>query len=139
MASRALGHGGGLSMAKKYRAVYDRDKDGRWNVAIPSVPGCYTYGRTIEQARTRVREALGLFVAHAERATIEDDIRLPAAARQRLVRLDDIRLATKRSQKQLAQAQRAAVRQLRTAGLSFRDSGEILGYTRQRVEQLAKT
>ena len=38
-------------MAKKYRAVYDREKDGRWNVEIPAVKGCYTYGRTIEQAR----------------------------------------------------------------------------------------
>jgi predicted RNase H-like HicB family nuclease len=40
--------------------------------------GCHTYGRTIDQARDRIREALGLFVSNAETATIEDDVRMPA-------------------------------------------------------------
>ena len=60
---------------KEYRAVYDRDADGRWNVEIPEVASCYTYGRTIAQARARIREALGLYVQDAEHATIVDDIR----------------------------------------------------------------
>ena len=67
---------------KQYRAVYDRDADGRWNVEIQDVAGCYTYGRTIAQARERIREALGLYVQNAEHATIVDDIRLPARARE---------------------------------------------------------
>ena len=123
---------------KRYRAVYDRDGDGRWNVEIPDVAGCYTYGRTIAQARARIREALGLFVRNAEHVAIVDEIRLPAAARRRVARLLDTRANAERGQRQLREAQRAAASQLRAAGLSFRDSGEIMGCTRQRAEQLAK-
>ena len=64
-----------------YRAVYEREADGRWTVAIPKVKGCHTYGRTIDQARDRIREALGLFVNDAETAAIEDDVRMPAAVK----------------------------------------------------------
>ena len=123
---------------KEYRAVYDRDADGRWNVEIPEVAGCYTYGRTIAQARARIREALGLYVQDAEHVTIVDDIRLPALAMKRLERLARARAAAERVQLTLSEAQRAAARQLREAGLSFRDSGELLGCTRQRVEQLTR-
>ena len=123
---------------KKYRAVYDRDADGRWNVEIPEVAGCYTYGRTIAQARARIREALGLYAQHAEEATIVDDIRLPAPAMRRLERLARARADAERVQLTLSEEQRAAARQLREVGLSFRDSGELLGCTRQRVEQLTR-
>ena len=123
---------------KKYRAVYDRDADGRWNVEIPEVAGCYTYGRTIAQARTRIREALGLYVENAEDVTIVDDIRLPAPAMRRLERLARARADAERVQLTLSEEQRAAARQLREVGLSFRDSGELLGCTRQRVEQLTR-
>ena len=123
---------------KKYRAVYDRDADGRWNVEIPEVAGCYTYGRTIAQARARIREALGLYAQHAEDATIVDDIRLPAPAMRRLERLARARADAERVQLTLSEEQRAAARQLREVGLSFRDSGELLGCTRQRVEQLTR-
>ena len=124
---------------KRYLAVYDRDEDGRWNVEIPAVKGCYTYGRTIAQARERIREALGLFVKmkNAEHVTIVDDVRLPAVVRRRVARLKDTRVNAEKSQRALGQAQRAAAVQLRDAGLSFRDSGEIMGCTRQRAEQLA--
>ncbi len=123
---------------KEYRAVYDRDADGRWNVEIPDVAGCYSYGRTIAQARARIREALGLYVQDAEHATIVDDIRLPALAMKRLERLAQVRADAERVQLTLSEEQRAAARQLREAGLSFRDSGELLGCTRQRVEQLTR-
>ena len=123
---------------KKYQAVYDRDADGRWNVEIPEVAGCYTYGRTIAQARARIREALSLYVQDAEHATIVDDIRLPAPAMKGLERLARARAAAERVQLTLSEEQRAAARHLREAGLSFRDSGELLGCTRQRVEQLTR-
>ena len=102
------------------------------------VAGCYTYGRTIAQARERIREVLGLYVQNAEHATIVDDIRLPARARKRLERLARARADAERMQQNLNEEQRAAARQLREAGFSFRDSGDLLGCTRQRVEQLTR-
>lgn len=122
----------------EYRAVYERDADGRWNVEISEVAGCYSYGRTIAQARARIREALGLYVQDAEHATIVDDIRLPAPAMKLLERLAQVRADVERVQLTLREEQRATARQLREAGLSLRDSGELLGCTRQRVEQLTR-
>jgi predicted RNase H-like HicB family nuclease len=53
-----------------YTAVYERDADGRWLVEISEVSGCHSHGATIDHARERIREALGLYVDDAETATI---------------------------------------------------------------------
>ncbi len=125
---------------KTYRAVYDREKDGRWNVEIPTVKGCYTHGRTIEQARERIREVLGLFVKDAETATIVDDVRLSAAAKRRVKTLAERRAAAELSQRKLVEAQRAVATHLREVeGLSYRDAGAILGCTRQYAERITKS
>jgi predicted RNase H-like HicB family nuclease len=58
-----------------YTAVYEQDPDGTWIVHVPEVAGCHTQGRTIDQARERIREALGLWVDNAESAEIVDDVR----------------------------------------------------------------
>ena len=57
---------------------------------------------------------------------------------RRLERLARARADAERVQLTLSEEQRAAARQLREVGLSFRDSGELLGCTRQRVEQLTR-
>src|SRR2546425_12690473 len=68
-------------MAKKamkgYLALVDRDESGAWIARVPSIPGCHTYGRTLEAARRRIREALGLWIDHPERARLDFDVRLP--------------------------------------------------------------
>lgn len=68
-----------------YRVVYEReaeaDAKGRrwWLARVPAVKGCHTQGRTLDEARRRIREALGLFVERAEHAELVDDVRLPKA------------------------------------------------------------
>src|SRR6266513_6087339 len=69
-----------------YRVVFERDESGAWLARVPSLRGCHTHGRTLDQARRRIREALSLWVDDAEEAVIEEEIRLPAAARQALQR-----------------------------------------------------
>jgi predicted RNase H-like HicB family nuclease len=41
-----------------YVVRYERDADDWWFAEVKDVPGCHTQGRTIEQARERIREAL---------------------------------------------------------------------------------
>src|SRR5947209_19455644 len=79
---------GMAAMRKTYKAVFERDESGAWIVRIPELRGCHTYGRTLDQARRRIREALSLWVDNAEDAVIEEEIRLPAAARQALQRAE---------------------------------------------------
>src|SRR5262249_7028115 len=65
--------------------IYRRDKSGWWQARVPSIRGCHTPGRTVEEARRRIREALGLFVDDADDAKLVDVIQLPAAAKRAVV------------------------------------------------------
>ena len=124
-------------MTKPYRVTYERDPEGWWVATVPRVKGCHTQGRTIEEARRRIREALALYVADADRATLEDDIKMPAKIRSALTRLQRVRVRADREQANVVSAARAAVKILRRDwGLSVRDAGTVLGLTGQRVHQL---
>ena len=122
---------------KSYRVIYERDESGHWIATVPRVKGCHSYGRSISEARERVREALGLFVKHAARARLVDDVRLPADV---LRMVNAQRAARARLEKEREQAQamaRRSVRRLtRELRLSVRDAAELLGLSHQRVQQL---
>jgi predicted RNase H-like HicB family nuclease len=122
---------------KSYRARYVLDETGWWVASIDAVPGCHTQGRTIEQARERIREALAALTSdkHAANAKLEDDVQLPAAARKVVsASLAKRQLATK-----LAAEAEDAVRDaaaMLSKSMSLRDVGTVLGVSRQRAHQL---
>ena len=66
----------------KYVVRYGRDPTGVWIASVSKVRGCHTHGRTLDQARERIREALGLFVDDADRAKLVDQVQLPPSARR---------------------------------------------------------
>ena len=48
-------------MQKKVRnftVLIEQDEDGIYVAKIPGIPGCYTQGKTIQQAMERVKEAI---------------------------------------------------------------------------------
>ena len=120
-----------------YRVVYERDESGHWIASVPRVKGCHTYGRSINEARERIREALGLFVKNAARARLADDVRLPADV---LHMIEAQRTARKRAERERKQAQAMARRSVRLLTrrlrLGVRDAAEALGLSHQRVQQL---
>ena len=120
----------------KYRAVFEREPDGRWTVEVPEVRGCHTYGRTIDQARNRLREALSLFVDDAEKAEFQEDIKLPNNVLQTVRDAKQRREALSREEIEMVTAQMKAVKQLRDLKLGYRDAGALLGLSYQRVQQL---
>ncbi len=124
-----------------YVVRYERDEDGWWIVRVPSVQGCLTQGRSIAQGRRRIREALSLFIGDegALRATLIDDVRLPAPARRAVGQVEECRAEMDRAQERARRAARMAVARLtRDAGLSVRDAAEVLGLSHQRVQQIAE-
>jgi predicted RNase H-like HicB family nuclease len=41
-----------------YTVLIEQDEDGIYIAKVPDIPGCYTQGKTVEQAMERVREAI---------------------------------------------------------------------------------
>lgn len=122
---------------KSYRVVYELDESDHWIATVPSVKGCHTYGRSIHEARTRIREALGLFVRGADRARLIDDVRLSTDARGLVAKARVARMRAQRERVNAMRATREAARQLTgKVGLSVRDVGELIGVSHQRVQQL---
>lgn len=118
---------------KSYRVVYELDESGHWIATVPRVKGCHTYGRSLSEARARIREALGLFVEDAARARLADEIHLPADMRRLVV---SFRAARGRAERERKHAD-AVARRL-SERLSRRDAAELLNISHQRVQQLAE-
>ena len=125
-----------MARQQQYTLHFARE-DGWWVVRIPEARGVHSNGRTLEEARRRVREALSLDIGDAA-FTLEfiEKITLPADARRELSRH---RTARRRAEDQTQQAMKAAkgaARALAKAGLSVRDAGSLLGLTGARVSQI---
>jgi predicted RNase H-like HicB family nuclease len=122
---------------KRYRVTYERDPAGWWVASVRDIAGCHTQGRTLAQARRRIREALGLFVANTGSAELVDEVRLPAQVRRALVRSHSARANADIQKAKAAETMSEAVRVLTgDFRLSVRDAAELLGLSHQRVQQL---
>ena len=75
--------------ALSYRVLLRQEAEGGYTVTVPSLPGCVTYGETIEEGIAMAREAIGLYIeslkAHDEQipneaATLEYTLTVPVYA-----------------------------------------------------------
>ena len=124
-------------MALTYSVDIVRDESGAWLARVPDVPGCHTYGRTLEQARRRIREALGLWVSDAAVAELDFRVRLPANVRAEIKRARSAREWSTRAQLDAHEATVHAAKDLTEGlGLSLRDASELLDLSYQRIHQL---
>ena len=125
---------------RKYRVVFERDETGAWIARVPSVRGCHTYGRTLEQVRNRLREALALWVGDADEAELVEEIRLPARVHKQIraskEQRDEVETSRRRAQSSTVKAARTLVDELH---LGLRDAAELLGMSHQRVQQLVRS
>jgi predicted RNase H-like HicB family nuclease len=124
----------------RYRVVIERDESGAWIARVPSIRGCHSHGRTLDQARRRLREALGLWVDDADSAKLIEEIRLPARVRTAISRSRKARRQAKHERDRAQLAMKAAAETLvEEVGLGLRDAGELLEISHQRVQQLVKS
>lgn len=123
-----------------YHVVYRRDESGWWVASVREVRGCHTQGRTVDEARRRIREALELFVDDAPVATLVDDVKLPPVAAKAIRAYATLRKRADQENRRAMLAARRAVRLLQTGKLkmSARDAANVLGISHQRVHQLAQ-
>jgi predicted RNase H-like HicB family nuclease len=127
-------------VVKTYLVTYERDEAGWWVASVRGVRGCHTEGRTVDEARRRIVEAMGLFVDDARSARIVDDVKLPAAAKKAIRTYATLRRRAEQEGRRAALAARRAVKALRGGRLkmSARDAARVLGLSHQRVHQLAQ-
>ena len=69
-------------IVKTYHVAYERDASGWWVASVRELRGCHTQGRTVDEARRRIREAIGLFINDARTVKIVDNVKRPADAKR---------------------------------------------------------
>jgi predicted RNase H-like HicB family nuclease len=130
------------SKVAHFKVVFEPEPDGSaWNVSIPAVKGCCTYGRSLAEARANIREALSLYEeeldgkadAVAASAVFEEEIRWPRAAREAARRIERARARIEAEEAKV----NAATREI-TGALSLRDAGELLGLSHEGVRKMLK-
>lgn len=67
-----------IDVMANYVVTYERDEDGWWIAHVRGVAGVNSDGKTVAEARRRVREALSLAIGDTEAAAAElvDEVRL---------------------------------------------------------------
>lgn len=124
---------------KTYHVVYERDASEWWVASVRELRGCHTQGRTVDEARRRIVEAMELFVDNARSAKIVDGVKLPSSAAKAIREYATLRKRADQEDRRASLAARRAVRLLRGGRLnmSARDAARLLGLSHQRVHQLA--
>jgi predicted RNase H-like HicB family nuclease len=47
-------------MSREFSVVIERDEEGSFVASVPSLPGCHTQARSLDELMDRVREAIAL-------------------------------------------------------------------------------
>ncbi len=128
---------------KPYTVKYERDSDGWWVASATGLKGCHTQGRSIDEARRHIREAIAacLDLSAKDEAAIEihDAIKVPAATKRLLAKLAKARAKEEAASIAARKAAGRAVRELtERMNLSRRDAAVLTGYSFQRIQQLAQ-
>lgn len=50
-----------------YTAVFQKEPEGGYTVIVPALPGCVSYGETIEAATSAIREAIDSYLGSLAR------------------------------------------------------------------------
>lgn len=125
-----------MNRTKNFVAVYEHDVDDNvWLVHIKGVEGCQTYGRTIRQAGSRIREALAAWLDR-EPDTLVITPEMPRDIAVLASAVSQARMEAEQAGTTAQESTVSAVRQLTDMGLSRRDAADLLGISHQRVQQL---
>ena len=58
----------------QFKVIIEQDKDGIYVASVPELPGCYTQGKTLEQVRSRIKEAIEL-VLETDKDVIQEKLK----------------------------------------------------------------
>jgi len=122
----------------EYKVIYKLDATGEWTAWVRGLRRCRGRGRTLRQARKRLRAALGRFDEEPHRADLVEDVKLPPPARALLVRHWAARRRARSEEARAEVAARQAVDALLRLRLSVRDAADLLGVPYPRAQQMVR-
>jgi antitoxin HicB len=53
-------------MSRTFRIILKPEHEGGYTVIVPSLPGCVTWGESIEEAKAMAKEAIDLYIEDLE-------------------------------------------------------------------------
>ncbi len=120
-----------------YTARLEKEHDGRWSVELDEEPRVHTWGKTIDQALNRMREAAALWF-QTDETSIELIPRpvLPKTTGRTVEQARKAREQARNADRLAVDQTRKAAVALTSRGISMRDAAAILGISHQRVHQL---
>jgi len=123
-----------------YTARLEREKDGRWTVELEEEPRVHTWGKTVDQALARMREAAALwFQTEEDQIDLVPRPVLPKATDKTVEQARQAREQARSADRLAIEQTRKAAAALASRGISMRDAAAILGISHQRVHQLLAT
>ena len=54
-----------------FLALFTQEDDGRFSVTVPALPGCFSEGETLEEAKENIQEAIELYL---EDSDLKDEV-----------------------------------------------------------------
>ncbi len=122
---------------RTYTARLEQEKDGRWSVELEEEPRVHTWGKTVDQALARMREAAALWF-QTDEASIDliPSPVLPKAAGRTVEQARQARVQARSADRLAIETTKRAAVALASRGISMRDAAAILGISHQRVHQL---
>ena len=60
-------------MSHRFTVIFEKEDEGGHHVFCPTLPGCHTQSKTIDEGVERIREAIELYVS----TLIEDGLPIP--------------------------------------------------------------
>jgi predicted RNase H-like HicB family nuclease len=122
----------------EHRVVYRRNAAGEWVASMPGRRRHRGQGRTLRQARQRLRAALAGMVEDPFEVDFAEDVRLPPPARAFLVAHWNARRRLERETERANLASAKALLALLALKLNIKDVGDLLGLSPQKLAALKK-
>ena len=122
----------------EYHVVYRRGKSGPWRASVRGLRRCRSRGKTLRQARVRLRQALAELVDEPYAVDFIEDVRLPGAARRLLGRHWAARRKVEKAQLEAQAAARRVLDALRELAIDLRDASDLLGVAPARLQKIWK-
>lgn len=60
----------------QFKVLIEQDEDSFYVASVPELPGCYTQGKTLEEVRKRIKEAIAL-VLESDKDIKEEKLESP--------------------------------------------------------------